>query len=438
MNISRSIVAIFLLIPAFSKAQQIVSPEEAVSIALQKNFDVRISENTLAGAEVGVNNSVGLFLPDLTLTASRMWNKNDQRQILADNSERGANGIPSKNLSSSVQMSWTLFDGLKMFATRNRLTEIEHQGEDLVKAQMNTTIANVISAYYSIVREMQQLKAINEQISVGEERIKLAERQLQVGTGVKTVLLQAKVDLNAFKVAALAQEALIEQRKEELNQLLAVSLPENFEVSDTILLNLNLTREEILDGMEQTNPQLLAARRNVAIARYALKERKGERLPIVNFVGNYNFSRTINTVVINNFTTLFNQNKGFNYGFTASLPILNNLVARNAVQLASITIRQQELAYEQLKAQSVIGVRIAYINYDNARKVLAIEEENVLFARENVSILLESFKRGVATFIELRTAQQTMVDAYSRLTTARYNAKVSETELLRLKGALLR
>ena len=438
MNISRSIVTVLLLIPILSRAQQVVSPEEAVSIALQKNFDIRISENTLAGAEVGVNNSFGVFLPDLTLTGSRLWNKNDQRQILADNSERGATGIPSKNLNGSVQMSWTLFDGLKMFATRNRLAEIERQGEDLVKAQMNTTIANVISAYHSIVREMQQLKAINEQISVGEERIKLAERQLQVGTGVKTVLLQAKVDLNAFKVAALAQEALIKQRKEELNQLLAVSLPENFEVSDTILLNLDLTREEILDGMEQTNPQLIAARRNIDIARFALKERKGERLPIINFVGNYNFSRTINTVVINNFTTLFNQNKGINYGFTATVPILNNLVARNAVQLASITIRQQELAYEQLKAQSVIGVRIAYINYDNARKVLAIEEENVLFARENVSILLESFKRGVATFIELRTAQQTMVDAFSRLTTARYNAKVSETELLRLKGALLR
>jgi len=438
MNISRSIAALFLLIPISSGAQQIVTPEEAVSIALQKNYDVRISENILAGAQVGVNNSFGLFLPDVNLTSSRMWNKNDQRQILADNSERGATGIPSKNLNASVQMSWTLFDGLKMFATRKRLEEIELQGEDLVKSQMNITVANVISAYYSVVREMQQLKAINEQISVGEERIKLAERQLDVGTGIKTVLLQAKVDLNAFKVAALAQEALIKQRKSELSQLLSISLPEEFEVNDTILLNLDLTREEILEGMEDTNPALVAARRNVNIARYALKERKGERLPLVNFVGNYNFSRTINTVVINNFTTLFNQNKGLNYGFTASIPILNNLVARNAVQLASVTIRQQELAYEQLRAQAVIGVRIAYIAYDNARKVLVIEEENVLFARENVSILLESFKRGVATFIELRTAQQTMVDAYSRLTTARYNAKVSETELLRLKGALLK
>lgn len=437
MNTSRLIVAV-LFFPVICQAQQLVSPEEAVTIALQKNFDIRISHNVLAGAEVGLNNSVGLFLPDVNLTGSRVWNKNDQKQILADNSERGGTGIPSKNLNASVQLSWTLFDGLKMFATRNRIEEIERQGEDLVKSQMNTTIANVISGYYSIVREMQQLNAINEQIAVGDERVKLAERKLQVGSGGKPELLQARVDQNAFKVAALAQEALIRQRKEELNVLLGLSLAEGFEVSDTILLNLNLTREEIMEGMEQSNPALLAARRNIEIAKFTSKERKGERLPVINFVSNYNFNRTINTVVINNFTTLFSQNKGFNYGFTATMPILNNLVTRNAIQLADINIHQQELAYEQLKAQSIAGIRIAYNAYDNARKVLVIEEENVLFARENVSILVESFKRGIATFIELRTAQQSMVDAYSRLTTARYNAKVSETELLRLRGALLR
>ena len=112
--------------------------------------------------------------------------------------------------------------------------------------------------------------------------------------------------------------------------------------------------------------------------------------------------------------------------------------ATNAVQLARINLERQQIIYEQQKSLAFNGARIAYANYDNARKTLAIEEENIQLARENVSILLETFRRGIATFIELRTAQQSMVDAYSRLAIARYNAKVSETELLRLKGALLR
>ena len=78
------------------------------------------------------------------------------------------------------------------------------------------------------------------------------------------------------------------------------------------------------------------------------------------------------------------------------------------------------------------------MNYDNAKKILLVEEETIGLAKENVFIALESFKRGVTTFIELRTAQQSLADAYNRLISARYNAKVAETELLRLSGGLLK
>jgi outer membrane protein TolC len=67
-----------------------------------------------------------------------------------------------------------------------------------------------------------------------------------------------------------------------------------------------------------------------------------------------------------------------------------------------------------------------------------VEEENITLAKENVFIALESYKRGVATFIELRTAQQSLSEAYNRLIAARYNTKVAETELLRLNGSLLK
>jgi outer membrane protein TolC len=82
-------------------------------------------------------------------------------------------------------------------------------------------------------------------------------------------------------------------------------------------------------------------------------------------------------------------------------------------------------------------VKNAYVAYDNAKKVLLIEEENIGLAKENIYIALESFKRSANTFIEVRTAQQSLADAYNRLINARYLAKVAETELLRLSGQLL-
>jgi outer membrane protein TolC len=93
--------------------------------------------------------------------------------------------------------------------------------------------------------------------------------------------------------------------------------------------------------------------------------------------------------------------------------------------------------YEQQKALAVVGVKNAFTNYDNSKRILTIQEENILVAKENVAIALAGFKRGITTFIELRTAQQSLSDAYNQLIAARYNAKISEIELRRLQGALL-
>jgi outer membrane protein TolC len=69
---------------------------------------------------------------------------------------------------------------------------------------------------------------------------------------------------------------------------------------------------------------------------------------------------------------------------------------------------------------------------------LALELENIELARENVTIQLERFRQGVSTYLELREAQISMLQANARLISAMYNTKVAETELLRLKGDLVR
>ncbi len=438
MNIKRVFFLALIASGFEAAAQQKLEVQDVVVLALEKSFDVQLSRNTLASSANDARNAKGLFLPDVTLNGGRTWTRQDSKQTLADNSERDVSNIKQNTFNPSAQLTWTIFDGLKMFATYNQLQEVAGVNEVLLKNQMANTMATVINNYYSVVAQKQQLRVYNEQVLVSEERIKLAERKLQVGSGVKTELLQAKLDQNAFKTSALQQEATIIQTKADLNTISGNSLPNEFEVSDTIPLNLDLTIDEIFEGLEATNPTLIAARGNIEVAKYNIKARRGDRFPIINFVTNYNLNRNESNQAQNQFSPIATRTNGYTYGLTAQWFLLNNLVITNALQLAKINLDRQEIVYEQQKAIAFNGVRIAYANYDNARKTLAIEEENIQLARENVSILLETFKRGATTFIELRTAQQSMVDAYNRLTTARYNAKVSETELLRLKGALLR
>jgi outer membrane protein len=106
-------------------------------------------------------------------------------------------------------------------------------------------------------------------------------------------------------------------------------------------------------------------------------------------------------------------------------------------QQAKIEVDRQTILYNQLKTNVNIGLGNAFVAYENAKKVLAVEEETIGLAKENVYIALEGFKRGVTTFIELRTAQQSLADAYNRLINARYVTKVAETQFLQLSGKLI-
>ena len=325
-----------------------------------------------------------------------------------------------------------------MFATRERIAQIEAQGELNVKDQMVNTIAQVATGYYDIVRQKQQLNAIREQMGVSEERVRLADRRLAVGTAAKPELLQAKVDLNSQRTAVLVQETLIAQLKDQLNGLVGMQLPTVYDVSDSIILDLNIREEAIATNIDNTNFSLLSAKRDLDIAALQLKERKGEKYPFLNFNSSYNYTRNESNLATNPFSPLTNQNRGLNYGFSVTFPIINGFLNRRNIQQARITVDRTTLLYEQSKLAVDVAVKNAYVGYENAKAVLLIEDENILLARENLYITLETFKRGATTFIELRTAQHSLADAYNRLINARYLAKVAEIELLRLNGSLLR
>jgi len=432
-----ALAAIFFLVHS-TRAQEKVPLEQVIAMALDKNYDVQLWKNTSAANKTSDSYSWGLLLPQLNATGTDTWTSNKQTLRFNDVTKNNSGTNEANNISAAVQLNWTLFDGTKMFATRQRLAVIVEQGELFVKDQMVNTVASVINNYYNVVRQKQQLKAIQELMAVSEERVKLAEKKLQVGTGAKPELLQAKVDYNTQRTQVFQQEAAIRQLKEQLNGLVGSGLPANYDVSDSIEIDLGITQADILENVETSNFTLQASRKNFNIARLALRERRAELLPTLSFTSAYNYSRQDNTKLINPFSTVFGLTNGYNYGFAINIPILNFFNTRRNVDLAKITLDRQQVLYDQLKMNVNVGVRNAYTNYDYAKEILIVEEETLTLAKENVYIALESFKRGVVTYIELRTAQQSLADAYNSLILARYNAKLAETELLRLNGALLK
>lgn len=422
----------------FCHAQNKLSVEQAITATVENNFDIQLLRNDSSSFALDQSYARAAFLPRINATTGLQFNNNNQKQQFNDGTKRERDGIRSENITGAVQLNWTLFDGFKMFATRDKLNEFVRLGELAIKNQVINSVASVINNYYNIVRQKQQLRAIEEQMSINEERVKVAEKKLSVGLGAKPELLQAQVDLNAQKAARLKQQTLIEQLKEQLNQLMNVAPATRYEVADSITFKEDIILGDIMGEVESLNPQLLVIKKNIDIGKLTLKERLADRYPVLSFNSAYNYSRTDNKAVVNPFQPLFSRNNGYNYGIGISIPILNGFNVKRQIQQAQLDIDWLNLSYQNQKSQIDLGITNAYKDYELQKKTLALEEENIVLAKENVSISLERLRLGLSTFLELRETQKSLELAYDRLIAARYNTKLAETELLRLTGNLVK
>ena len=437
---------LFIILSVLSaniSAQRVLTVEEAVATALQNNYDIQLSRNDSIVAALDYSYRNVVFLPTITGSAGMSSVTNNQKLKFVKRSGGGdsavnRDAVRTENINYSANLNWILFDGLKMFTTRDKAIEFLNLGSLTIKDQVVNTIANVVSTYYDIVRQKQQIKAIDEQIVLNDERVRLAQYKLDIGTGAKPDLLQSKVDLNAQKALRLQQEAQIDILKEQLIQAMNTTNKESFDVSDSIPINQGITLGQIQTSIEQTNPGLLIAQKNVDISRLVVKERKADRWPIISFNSSYLFNQNDNNIAVNINQPFFNQNKGINYGLSATVPIFNRFNYKRLIQQAELDTRYLQLFYQNQRSVLNLNVISAYKNYDVQRKALALEEENILLARENVDIVFQVYKLGGATLVQLREAQNSLELAHFRLIGARFQTKLAEIELLRLKGELVR
>lgn len=443
LNMNRNTkILVFLLvglIPPFSQgiaqsaSGDTLRLEEAVAVALANNLDIRVAATEKEIADNDVRFMDAAFLPQLNGNFTRNFSTSTINQELSNGTKTERNNVKGNVLNAGVAMNWLLFDGLRMFATRQKIQELQVLGDLNVKNSIQNTVFNVIITYYAVVRQQQQLKAIIEQMDISNERLLLAERRFETGLGSKVDVLQAKVDLNAQKSAMLQQQTLIEQSKTTLRQLLNIKDEQPFLVTETIPVKKDLSITSLQETALLNNITLQQVQQNKTVAALTLKEFKADRFPRISFNSNYTLNRNKSEAGL----FLLNQNAGFGYGLTATVPILNNFNNRRQIQAASIDIKRLDLQYQNEKIRLQTVLLNAFKDYQFQLKALALEEENLLLAKENVVVALARFKQGLSTTVEVKQAQVSLEEAYNRLISTRYNAKLAESQLQLQQGAFV-
>lgn len=428
----RRVVWILLFVVAPLCAQELLTAEEAVKIALENNYDIRLRANDLKidSENVAIGNAG--MLPAVTATVNDNNSRQYIRQVRSDGTINEVDNGLNNNLSYGVNLGWTVFDGLSMFSRYDQLKENRKLGEAELQLAILQRIGDVLETYYNLVQQQQQLTAIDTAIAYSRERLSLAENRFSIGKAARLDVLNAQVDLNTDLDSRLTQKALYARTLIELNTLLGRDPKTEFRVAETADVERGLLLPELEENARKQNPQLQAQLINKRISELNLRTIKGQRYPTISVNTGYNFSDTRSSL---GFTTQ-NTNRGFNYGFAATLNVFDGFRQKRNETIAKIQIENATLAVQQQELAVLAAVDAAFKDYLTNLEMADLARENVAIAKRNFEITSDKFRIGTLTPVEVRTAQLNYLNAKVRLSNALYSAKLSELALRELSGTL--
>ena len=431
------ILPLFLLIYT-TNAQGILLHEEAIKIALENTYSIKIAKSNQKIAEN--NNTLGNagMLPTVTGNINKIYNINSITLGLFDPNlptiERS--GVANNTGGTGINAIWTLYDGLGMFIARDRLRELQKTTVTQLESSIENSVAQVSNAYYDIIRQSRRVKNLKQGLYISNDRLKLAKDRYEVGQSSKVDFLSAQVDYNEDKAALIATEQALESSKINLNSLLIRNLQTDFNTLDTIIFDKNLSLELLREATLKQNPNLLLAEQNKRLAEFDLKLQKAAQYPQIDLLTGYNYNLSNNGAGPPQGTKSL-QSFALNFGLRASINIFDGYNQKRRIQNAKIG--QEIASYQEgdLRNQLNTTLERTFLGYKNALELIKLETENYKIARQNIDIAFERYKVGNSTAYELREVQRNAVAAETRLIESEFNAKITEIELLRLSSKIL-
>ncbi|MBK7084013.1 MAG: TolC family protein [Flavobacteriales bacterium] len=414
-------------------AQEVLTAEEAVHIALEQNYGIRVARLDARGAELLNTAGNAGMLPNVDAVGQYTLDNSSTKQTFFSGEVRERDNADQRVLDAAVQLNWTVFDGLTMFATKDRLEALELIGQTLLRQQIEATVYEVLATYYQLVQLNKAIAVQRESTRISRERLTIAEAAKNIGTASGLQVVQAQLDLSTDSASALDLRAQQAATTTRLNALLGrdPATPTVVDADMPVAGALDLAR--IRGAARQANSAVQRARQQQIAADLGVKELRGALFPQVDVFANYGYTKSTSAVGI----LQSNQALGPDYGARVSIPLFRGFQARSAMEVAKLQREQAALTTEQVELDLEEGVLNAWTTYTLSAQRVALEEANLTGSRTQVDIALESFRLGAITSVELRDVQQGMVAAEGRLLVARYEAKLAELQLKWFAGRLL-
>ncbi len=415
-------------------AQKIFTLDSAIAISLKSNYNILLAQNAYKTAANNYAPGVAGMLPTISANASYTASVTNNSLQNTSSPEVKTNGATEGNITPFIGLSWTLFDGTKMFIAYNQLGLLKDEGMLTLKATMQDNISMVIESYYNIVQQKQLLVVDDSNLAVYKQEMDIAQKQYEVGTGSKLNYLQAEVSYNAQNSARLKQEIAVQNAVISLNQLLELPVQTTYDVRPDINIGKELTYDSLNNLASAQNPNLALAKTSIRVAHNVVKETSAMRLPSLSLGADYGLSRT----QTNGLTQYSRETGLLGAGLTFSWTIFNGSIINIQHENAQLAEESAQFQYDLTNFQVNASLLENFKQYEVNLKILKMDEDNFVIAKENVDVALEQFRIGTTNIVQLQQAQASYAAAGSQVVSDRYNTKVSETQLLQLAGELVK
>ncbi len=425
-------VLFFLTTAVAGHGQQAMSLSEAINTALKNSYDIQLAKNTLAISEI--NNHIGVAggLPVVSATGNDNEQVTSINQKFADPTrDTKRDNVGSNNLTIGITGSILLSNGYRVVTTKKRLAQLQQQNQQLLNAQIQNTIAAVMTRYYDVVRQQTYFKTIAQSIDVSKKRLEILQIRKDLGLSNNADIFQAQLDLNALIQTQQTQELVIDQAKTDLLGLMFTKPDTKISITDTIIVDRTVNMDSIRVNLSK-NPLLVAAEGQVRINELLEKETAALRYPTLRANTGYNFTSNKSAAGF----SLLNQSYGPFFGINLAIPIYNGTINKKQQEVASINTKNAVIQRDNILLNSEIGMVRTYQSYTNTLAQLQTEQKNYLLSTQLLDLVLQKFQLGQATIIDVKQAQQSFENEGYRLVNLNYAAKVAEIELKRLAGQL--
>lgn len=439
MKVSHSLILILILFSTVSVSSQekVLTKEEVIAMALEENFGIRIANNEVEIAENNQSIWNSGYLPSLTGLAGANYDLNDRITEPENGDVVDQQGIESNRYNASINVGYTLFDGLGRYYNYKSLKEQYDLSQLDARETVENSILQIMSVYYEVARLSENIDVLKETLEISKNRVTRAQYQFDYGQANNLVVLNARVDVNNDSIRLIETEQQIKNTKRDLNVLLNREISDNeFQVDTTVNFVSELQLKSYIDEAEINNVSLLQIEQSLEISDYDIKINKSGYLPAVDLNGSYgwNKNRSAASAFFPGSTT---TTDGFAAGISLRWDIFDTGRTRVLVKNSEIRYQNQEIRKQQLESEIKRDIANALGNYENKLYILEVQEENVSTNLDNFNRSQEQYKLGRITSIEFRQAQINLLDARTSLNLAKYDAKLAELQVLQLTGQLL-